>query len=55
MNKEIKVERVNKSIYVENGLVYKVFNEGFNKADVLNEALNLARVEQTGLRIPTLV
>lgn len=55
MNKEIKVERVNKSIYVENGLVYKVFKEGFNKADVLNEALNLARVEQTGLRIPTLV
>lgn len=30
----------------------KVFNEDFSKADILNEALNQARVEETGLNIP---
>ncbi len=31
-----------------------MFDEGYSKADVLNEALNQARVEETGLHIPKL-
>ncbi|MDO4426012.1 MAG: phosphotransferase, partial [Planctomycetia bacterium] len=31
-----------------------VFNEEYSKADVLNEALNQARVEETGIRMPKL-
>ena len=30
----------------------KIFNEDYSKADVLNEALNQARIEETGLNIP---
>ena len=33
-------------------LCYKVFDETYSKADILNEALNQARVEETGLNIP---
>ena len=29
-----------------------MFDEGYSKADILNEALNIARVEETGLSIP---
>ena len=31
-----------------------MFDENFSKADILNEALNQARVEETGLHIPSL-
>ena len=48
-------ERKNKKIYVDGDRVYKVFNEDFSKADVLNEALNQARVESTGLNIPKIL
>lgn len=44
--------RNNKTIYRDGNLCMKVFNEGFSKADVLNEALNQSRVEETGLNIP---
>ena len=29
-----------------------MFDEGYSKSDILNEALNIARVEETGLSIP---
>ncbi len=45
-------ERKNKVIYREDNLVAKVFDESFPKSDILNEALNQARVEETGLNIP---
>lgn len=32
-----------------------MFGHGFKKSDILNEALNQARVEETGLRIPKLL
>ncbi|MCQ2450220.1 MAG: phosphotransferase, partial [Clostridia bacterium] len=35
--------------------VYKVFDKQYSKADVLNEALNQARVEETGLNIPKIL
>ncbi len=44
--------RSNKTIYRDGDKCIKVFNEGYNKADILNEALNQARVEETGLPIP---
>ena len=46
--------RPTKTIYRDGDKMIKVFNEDFSKADVLNEALNHARVEETGLPIPKL-
>ncbi len=46
--------RTNKTIYRDGDTVIKVFGEGFKKADILNEALNHARVEETALHIPKL-
>lgn len=44
--------RSDKTIYRDGDKVIKVFNENYSKADVLNEALNQARIEDTGLAIP---
>ncbi len=44
--------REHKKIYRDGELCIKVFDSGFSKADVLNEALNLARIEETGLNTP---
>ena len=52
---KIITERVNKKIYVDGDKCYKVFRKGYNKANILNEALNQARVEETGLHIPPLL
>lgn len=48
----VLAERKNKLIYKDENLVAKVFDESFPKSDILNEALNQARVEETGLNIP---
>ncbi len=48
----IIAERKHKIIYRDGDLVAKVFDESFPKSDILNEALNQARVEETGLNIP---
>lgn len=55
MSRRIITERPNKIIYEEDGNVFKLFEEGYNRAGILNEALNQARVEETGLNIPQLV
>lgn len=44
--------RNNKTIYRDGNRCIKVFNSDYSKADVLNEALNQARIEETGLNIP---
>lgn len=44
--------RKNKTIYRDGNLCIKLFDSDFSKADVLNEALNQARIEETGLNIP---
>ena len=41
-----------KKIYRDGDKCIKVFNGRFSKADVLTEALNQARIEETGLNIP---
>ncbi len=53
--KNIVAVRSNKTIYRDGDRCVKVFHEGFSKADILNEALNLARVEETGLPVPHLL
>lgn len=47
--------RSNKTIYRDGDKCVKVFHQGFSKADILNEALNLARIEETGLPVPHLL
>lgn len=47
--------RTDKTVYKDGDLTIKVFNEDYSKANVLNEALNQARVEETGLNIPKVV
>lgn len=47
--------RKNKTIYQDGERCLKVFAEGYSKSDVLNEALNQARVEETGLNIPKIL
>lgn len=44
--------RNKKTIYRDGDKCIKLFDEGYSKADVLNEALNQARIEETGLNIP---
>lgn len=48
-------EREHKKIYRDGDKVIKEFDSTFTKAEVLNEALNNARVEETGLKIPKLL
>ncbi|MCI8742069.1 MAG: phosphotransferase [Lachnospiraceae bacterium] len=48
----VLAERAHKQIYRDGDKVVKVFDANYPKADVLNEALNQARVEETGLPIP---
>lgn len=52
---DILKKREHKVIYRDGGRVIKVFDDTFSKADVLNEALNTARVEEIGLNIPKLL
>lgn len=56
----MKLDRViavrnNKTIYRDDNTCVKVFNNDYSKADVLNEALNQSRVEETGLNIPKIL
>ena len=56
----MKLDRViavrnNKTIYRDGDRCVKVFNAEYSKADVLNEALNQARIEETGLNIPKIL
>lgn len=44
-----------KTVYRDGDRCIKVFNEDFSKADVLNEALNQARIEEVGLNIPKIL
>ncbi len=48
-----KTER--KSVYVEDGMAIKVFSKDYSKTDVLYEALNTSRVEDSGMEIPKLL
>lgn len=48
-------ERSTKTVYKDNDKTIKLFVPNYSKSDILNEALNQARVEETGLNMPSLV
>ena len=54
-NMRVLSEQPNKKSYQDGNLRLKVFGASFKKSDILNEALNQARVEETGLQIPKLL
>ena len=47
--------RKTKTIYRDGDTCIKLFNSNYSKADILNEALNQARVEEVGLNIPKIL
>lgn len=51
---EVISKRKEKTIYRDGDNAVKVFSKKFPKSDILNEALNQSRVEETGLPIPAL-
>ena len=55
MDKKIKAERKNRTVYIENGKAYKVFEPGYSKVDILSEALIQSTVEETGLNVPAIL
>lgn len=48
----IIAERAGKKIFRDGKYAIKVFDSDYSKSDILNEALNQARIEETGLNIP---
>lgn len=52
---KVLAERKHKTIYKVGDTAVKVFDKKYPKADVLNEALNHARVEETGLPMPKIL
>lgn len=53
--KEILVERPTKTVYRDGNVVVKSFKKDYPHSQVLNEALNQARVEEIGLPIPKII
>ena len=49
---QVITQRKEKIIYRDGDTAIKVFSEKFPKSDILNEALNHTRVEETGLPVP---
>ena len=47
--------RTGKTIYKDEDRAVKVFDTDYSKSDILNEALNQARIEETGLNIPKIL
>ncbi len=55
MNKyQLVFERADKKIYRDGDKLVKVFEANYSKSNILNEALNHARVEETDLNVPRL-
>lgn len=54
-SKQVIVERHNKVVYVDGGRIVKVFKATKPASDVFNEALNIARVIEAGVRVPKIL
>jgi uncharacterized protein (TIGR02172 family) len=54
-NYTVLARRTGKVVYQDGDTVIKVFNSDYSKSDILNEALNQARIEETGLNVPKLL
>lgn len=55
MSDRIIAVRTRKTVYREGETAVKVFDKDYAKYDVLNEALNQARVEDIGLNVPKII
>ncbi|MGN1423703.1 MAG: phosphotransferase family protein [Oscillospiraceae bacterium] len=55
MSDRIIAVRTGKTIYREGNTAVKVFDSDYAKPDVLNEALNQARVETIGINVPKVI
>ena len=51
----IVAKRVGKTVYRDGDKCIKVFDENYSKAGIFNEAMNQARIEETGLNIPKIL
>lgn len=51
-NAKLIFSREDKKIYRDGDKLVKVFDKNYSKANILNEALNHARVEETDLNVP---
>ena len=51
-SKTVLVEHSNKKVYDLGDKIAKVFNANKPASDVFNEALNLARISESGIRTP---
>ena len=47
--------RNTKTVYRDGDRCIKVFNKSHPKSDILNEALNITRIEETGINVPRLL
>lgn len=47
--------RTNKTVYCDDDKVIKLFGRDYSKSDVFSEALNHAKIEETGLKIPRII
>ncbi len=52
---ELIYKGIGKRVYRDGNVLVKQFDETYSKADILNEALNHARVEETSLNVPKLL
>ena len=52
MSKKTIYKSPYKEVYVEDGKIVKLFDDSFPKSNILNEAINQARVEESDLNIP---
>lgn len=48
-------QRKTKTVFRDGDKCLKLFNHNYSKADILNEALNQARVEDVGLNVPKIL
>lgn len=52
-NAELLVKHAHKEVYRYENSIIKLFEDTYAKSDIFNEALNTARVEETGLDVPS--
>ncbi len=52
---ELIHESAGKKLYRDGNRLIKSFDDTYSKADILNEALNQARVEETNLNVPRII
>ena len=52
---QVIAARATKTVYRDGDRCVKVFDDSYSKANVLNEALNQAHVEETGLHVPAVL